>query len=68
MAQNIKKTLPTTTNTDSRTRKHPDGTVLINVPLPTDLHRKLRVRCLTEDLVLSEAITRAVEAWLRTTK
>jgi hypothetical protein len=64
MALNPKKT-PSTTTPRTRPKKHPDGTVLINIPLPNDLHRKLRIRCLTDDLSLAEAVTLAVDAWLK---
>jgi hypothetical protein len=37
--------------------------VTINVAIPRDLHRALRVRAVMEDMTMTEAITAAVTEW-----
>jgi porphobilinogen deaminase len=39
-------------------------TVSINVDLPIELHKQLRIRAITENLRLRDAIVAAVECWL----
>lgn len=39
--------------------------VRINVELPTELHRELRMRSVAEGLSLAEAISAAVGGWLK---
>lgn len=36
----------------------------INVPIPVELHRRLRVRQIEEGMTLREAVTAAVEEWV----
>jgi hypothetical protein len=40
------------------------STVLVNVPLPADLHRKLRIAAITRGLTLKAATIAAIEAWV----
>jgi len=42
-----------------------DATVGINVAIPYDLHRKLRIKAIQLDLTLVEAVTAAVETWVQ---
>jgi hypothetical protein len=42
-----------------------EDTVGVNVPIPTALHRKLRIRAIQEDMTLAEAIAAAVKEWTR---
>ena len=46
-------------------RGTPAVKVAINVSLPVQLHRKLRVRQIEEDLTLAEAVEAAVTAWVK---
>ena len=39
-------------------------TVTINIPLPVDLHRKLRIKAITVDLPLKDAVAAAIEQWV----
>jgi hypothetical protein len=38
-------------------------TVLVNVPLPAELHRKLRIAAITRGLTLKAAVITAIEEW-----
>ena len=38
--------------------------VFINVAIPVALHRRLRIRQITDDLVMRDVVTAALEAWL----
>jgi len=42
------------------------ATVTINVPLPVDLHRRLRVKQITRDLQMKDAVAEAIEQWVST--
>lgn len=42
----------------------PSDRVFINVAIPADLHRRLRIRQITDDLVMRDVVTAALEAWL----
>jgi len=37
----------------------------VNITLPFDLHRKLKIKQIQLDLTLTEAMTAAVEDWVR---
>lgn len=50
-----KRTAPPTT---------PPPPVRVNVPLPGELHRKLRIRCAVEDMAIQDAVVEAIEAWV----
>ena len=50
------------TTTPNKTDK---PTVAINVTLPADLHRRLRVRCINDGIQLKEAVTEALTLWLK---
>ena len=39
-------------------------TVTVNIPLPVDLHRALRLKAVASDLTMKDAITAAVAAWV----
>jgi hypothetical protein len=71
------RTMPTNTELDQSnevdatdqparkpSRPHRDDMTYINVPIPTDLHRRLRIRQVTEGLVMRDVVTEALEAWL----
>jgi predicted HicB family RNase H-like nuclease len=38
--------------------------VSINVPLPAELHRQLRIRAATDGVSLKESVIAAIEAWV----
>jgi hypothetical protein len=38
-------------------------TVTINIPLPRDLHRRLRIKALKEDLSVVDAVATAIDEW-----
>lgn len=38
--------------------------VSINVPLPGDLHRRVRIKALTNNMALKDAVTAALEDWV----
>jgi len=40
--------------------------VTINVPLPVDLHRRLRVKQIMRDLQMKDAVAEAIEQWVAT--
>lgn len=40
------------------------STVLVNVPVPIDLHRRLRIAAITRGLTLKDATLAALEAWV----
>ena len=42
----------------------PQPEVTINVPLPAELHRQLRIRAATDGLTLKESVIAAVESWV----
>ena len=37
--------------------------VTINVPLPADLHRQVKIACAMQDVTLKAAVIAALEAW-----
>jgi hypothetical protein len=39
-------------------------TVSINVPLPGELHRQLRIKAITEGLSLKDAVITAIAEWV----
>lgn len=44
--------------------KAPLPDVAINVPIPADLHKRLRIKAITENTNLKEAVIDAIEAWV----
>jgi predicted HicB family RNase H-like nuclease len=44
--------------------KAPADTVQINVPLPAELHRRLRIEAINQGLSLKDSVIAAIEAWL----
>ena len=40
-------------------------TKAVNVELPADVHRLLKIACAANDLNFSEAITQAIRAWAK---
>jgi hypothetical protein len=40
-------------------------TVSVNVAIPVALHRAVRIKTLTDDLTLAEAVTAALQAWVK---
>ena len=42
----------------------PETTVSVNVALPASLHKRLRVYCIQNDLVLAEVIAAALERFV----
>ena len=42
----------------------PEPTVYIQVPLPADLHRALKVRAAMDDMSLKDSVIAAVEAYV----
>lgn len=40
------------------------ATVSINVPLPADLHRRLKIRAITDDTSLRDAVIAAIEQYV----
>jgi hypothetical protein len=40
------------------------STIAVNIPIPAELHRRLKIKAITEDLSMREAITAAIEAWV----
>ena len=38
--------------------------VSINVPLPADLHRKVRIKAVVDDMTIKDAVIAALEAWV----
>jgi hypothetical protein len=41
-----------------------DTQVGINVTIPYDLHRQLKIKAVQQDLMLSEAVIEAIEVWV----
>ena len=42
----------------------PPKRIGVNISLPPDLHRRLRIRALENDVTMAEAIELAIAAWL----
>jgi len=40
-----------------------EKTVAINVPLPLELHQRLRIRAITENITMREAVIAAIDEW-----
>ena len=54
-------------NNATRKARHNDDDierVYINVPIPIDLHRRLRIRQINDGMIMRDVITAALEAWL----
>ena len=49
--------------TNTKTTEAPQ--VAINVPLPADLHKKLRTKALARDLSVKDAVTDAIRQWAK---
>lgn len=49
---------------EAKTEPASEPTVFINVPIPQDLHRRLRIRQATDGLVMRDAVIAALEEWL----
>jgi hypothetical protein len=39
-------------------------TVSVNIPLPAELHKQLRIKAAMEDLTIKDAVISAVEDWV----
>lgn len=44
----------------------PKGTKTINVDLPAEIHRKLRIAAAAKDITFSEAVAQAINSWAKT--
>lgn len=56
------------TDTDSATtepKSNDPNRVFINVAIPIELHRRLRIRQITDGTVMRDVVTAALEAWLK---
>jgi hypothetical protein len=49
---------------DMAKTSEPETTVSVNVALPASLHKRLRVYCIQNDLVLAEVIAAALERFV----
>jgi predicted HicB family RNase H-like nuclease len=49
----------------TKSKTNGDKTVGVNVNLPATVHRRLRVKAINADLSLTQAVTAAVEAWVK---
>jgi hypothetical protein len=58
--------MPTKTDTPDQPKapEASDDLVFINVAIPTELHRKLRIRQITDGVVMRVVVTDALRAWL----
>ena len=56
---------PAMTTTKQPDQTKPEDLVGMNVSIPTDLHKRVRVKCIKEDVRLSEAVTQALRGWVR---
>ena len=51
------------TKSDTPNTDRPDA-VFINVAIPADVHRRLRIRQINDGLPMRDVVTAALEAWL----
>jgi hypothetical protein len=58
--------MTTTRNTTTKTRPPVEPQeVSINVPLPADLRRKVRIKQATDDISLKDAVVAALTEWVK---
>lgn len=53
-----------TTATATPPKTTTDPTVSVNIPLPAELHKQLRIKAAMEDLTIKDAVISAVEDWV----
>ena len=56
----------TTTNSKRTTvvKLPPPRSVSVNVALPVEVHRRLRIKAIEQNLQLKDALTEAIECWV----
>lgn len=55
--------MTTTANTAKRRRPKAAPEVTINVPLPADLHRQLRLKAVNRGTSMKDQVIAAIDAW-----
>jgi hypothetical protein len=47
-----------------RAAPEPEPTVYIQIPVPADLHRRLKVRAAEDGMTLKESVLEAIASWV----
>ena len=58
--------MTTTSKTKSKTTtRASEDAVTINVGVPVDLHRRVRIKCLNEGILLKDAVEASLREWVK---